>query len=179
MKRRVYTYIGLILICVLAFSARASETKAGLVITAPDGFAVSCATGFVRVSPHICFITTQLNQGLNLAGTCQLLDGNAVWGVPTNATSILLRMIYDIRSTNLVVLHTINVIFNDGATCAGNQNAYVFGGREFVATVAATQIYTSSFIAFVKNTPTGIPYQGVLTGAGASGVSAAAVGYYD
>jgi hypothetical protein len=179
MKHRVYTYIGILLIAVAALSIKASDVDSALIITAPDGFSVSCATNYTRVSPHLCFAKLLFpEQWTENTTGCKT---HTLTTVSSTATLLIMRVQPVGTSSNIVNNKSITTLFYQTNVCISSATGFAQAfGREFVAVVAGTTIIAQPQITFV--TPfSGNVYSNTTftnTGAGSS-VTFDIMGYYD
>jgi hypothetical protein len=151
-------------------------------ITAPDGFAVTCASSYKRFTPHYCFLPgVGASANLTLGNVCTQLDFNALFLVPTSASGVDVVLGVVITSANAVGIRTISIQFFTAAGCGTNVGlAKTYAVREEVAAVAGTFLYQGD--AFYTKFPliSGSIWYKVNDGARVSQVAQVVmVGYYD
>lgn len=123
------------------------HAQAGLTITAPDGFAVACAsvgaTSYERIQPHLCFQTPGTTAPalftLTLNGTCQTVTYNTL---PTSTKLAQVKLDVVLKSLNAIAQRNVAIDFYRDSACVNITGvSYLVEGREFAAVVAGTKIY--------------------------------------
>lgn len=129
----------------------APEAESAVGITAPDGFSVTCRTGFTRRFPHYC----QNNDAILVGGipwvngvacTSRTMTGSI--GLPAS-TLVRLQVNMNARANNVLGLRTSVVGFSRDAVCTNIVQIVTYTAYEHSAVVAGTVIAQSSFIVEV------------------------------
>ena len=127
-------------------SVPVAESTVG--ITAPDGFAAACVTGYTRTLPHFCakdVVTASVS--LTNDSTCRTLVPDAV--IPTVAKYVEVLVNVSVASGNAIAQRTVAPVFYLTAGCASNIQQWGFTVREAVA-VASQVLWQGSFTAKLK-----------------------------
>ncbi len=117
----VRKFLLILLLCcvplVVSYAIEA-ETEATTVITASDGFALSCATGFIRVTPHFCLAHVAVVETWTVfASGC---NNHVLSTVPASAQQLYLRVTPTINSSAIVNTKNLKMSFFNDALCSGN-----------------------------------------------------------
>lgn len=189
--KTIYTWLTLVgLLTVVGIGAALVDTKkaeSGLTITAPDGFAVACATNYTRISPHIC-ITNNNNAYASptFDGTCRALSAmvGTVNAIPSNATMLIIAGDLRTVSANAIATRVIQATFFSNNTCTAAAFSIPdmkLEAREWVALAAAEYARISGYEILVTKTvgQTDAWYIGTLTSCVGCGGGFQVRGYYD
>lgn len=153
------------------------ESQATTILGNPDPMAQSCATGYVRLSPHYCATFSQPSTAG--AGTCQLfLPAN----MPASATAVNLLFIAQINSSNVagVTRQMFMAIYSDVGCTTQVGIGHLIEQREFVATVANTNIgYAEISLVSMPVVGGGIRYTPTFTNCANCSFGLILMGYYD
>lgn len=161
------------------------KANSGLVITAPDGYAVNCNSGYVRLYPHYCDSTSSPLGFVNLNGTCLAFSSIVVNKpiTPSNATALLMNISPTFSTAAAVAARTISfTIFKDN-TCGtpAISPSMSMTAYEFVAT-AATPFAVLSYLQMIAQKNVGTAdmwYIGSVTNCVGCSLGISIKGYYD
>lgn len=168
--------IGLLVLLACAPPAQEAESTVG--ITAPDGYAVACAVGYTRMSPHYCHNTSAgFTDSAYAAGGCQNKTV-ANLSIPATARMVVLNLIgnvYSINVPNALDFVTAN-FFSDSGCTNFILNGIQFEAKEFVA-LPSTQILAANAIITLPVSTNGFYYN--YSTNGVSFFISRTLGYYD
>lgn len=194
------------LLFVIAFSILSGSAFAGLAVSAGTvvhthsdantggatlaiGGAVSslktCASGYTRITPNFCRRSGFLSGDAFVDATaCTSRTISSAAPVPAEATAVLLRINWQVRSNNAIGYRTNDVFLFPNAACTANTETDVssFGAQEAAAIVAGTIFGTLKDRVIVVPSGTNTIHT-TQTNAGGNGnadiVSWVSMGYYD
>lgn len=158
----------------------APDAESAVGITAPDGYAISCGTNFIRVQPHFCAYTFT-NTIILTKGSCLSFQPSTVWnGVPTTAKALSISIDSTLFSNNVLNQYNTNFVgFYTASGCATTQSSFhFFGAKEFTA-IASTVIARNVTNTFVTISSDAVWYLYSTVGGSGHSVSVGLVGYYD
>ena len=180
-----FTIIGMGAV-VVEIAHKTHDAHAGLTITAPDGYAVSCATQHLRLFPHYCLAQIFNSSGLTLDVTCHSIDVHALSGnlVPTTARVGEFALEVLIVANNSVVQRAVDLTFYSDPSCNIAFQAtptLTFRAREEVAAVGNPTIvrFPSFNNTFPMSSGAILNYVGTVTNCGVCSAQVFEVGYYD
>lgn len=94
------------------------EAESAVGITAPDGYAVSCASGYIRSVPHLCLRMFDVGSESDITapptGACRT---TTFTGIPETAKALLLDVVFLINSNNTVSRKDVLLDFYTDNTC--------------------------------------------------------------
>ncbi len=116
--RRMLTVISLALViaCGPAVDQPAEST---VNLTAPDGYAVQCATNFIRTVPHYCVYTgvgVTFTSG-TVDNTCRSVDWVTTASIPSSTKVVNLIQRITVGQGNAVATRQLNVSYFNSTTC--------------------------------------------------------------
>lgn len=130
------------LLVLLACAPPHQEAESTVSITAPDGYAVTCVTGFTRLVPHLCGVSP--NTGVQVAtvdGTCRSIDWVSVLGVPITTKYITLHENVTIQSGNAISsLRGVAILYYVDSSCTNTTTSANTVTREEVLVAAGTAL---------------------------------------
>ena len=155
------------------------EAESAVGITAPDGYAVTCASGYVRIAPHNCkglsFVETVV---FTVNGACNTVTLSTV---PSSALGVYGTLITVWQSANAIANRSVQTDFFTTAGCTGQTFTATQVQREWVA-LAATNMGQTLLgqITFRKSSGT-TNFYAINTAIACTGCtqSLAVEGYYD
>lgn len=129
------------LVGVLASPLHVQRAEPGMIITAPDGFAIACESTFSRILPHYCIKDTlPLASALTVDSTCHDLG----LALPSNVRLIQTVLIAQGLSSGAIASRTALLeIFSDVA-CTSLVQQYLFQWREEVLLAAGGLLYSDN-----------------------------------
>lgn len=114
------------------------EAESAVGITAPDGYAVTCASSYTRVAPHLCALTntpTETTPAFTY-GVCKTWTLSTI---PSSSKSAIVQLGFDVQSANVInIAREINITFYANAGCGLSTSTSSLVGYEFVALTART-----------------------------------------
>lgn len=181
MKRTSSLLIGLVLFVLLACGPLDDPAQSTVSIT-PNLKYSTCITNYTRRFPNFC----QANSS-SLEQWTVTISGSTIHVLtspPSSAVLVELKVQSQIFSSNVVNLKTVSAQQCSTQSCvttAGSHDAII---REFVATVAGTQIYQTDFtirtpIIVVASSPSIVSKEVFINAANGSNITYFVMGYYD
>lgn len=174
-----------LLALVLGGFATVKDSESMVFLTSPDGFAISCRTGFTRTAPHYCLNIDTINVGAiawSDASACTVRTLGGAIGLPTGITVDVQFNLY-VLSNNAIALRENTVsLFND-ATCSTSAIQQIWWAQREFAAVGAGSVLNRS-IAYGKVRLSGVDqFSTTQSNNGGNGNGSVfnmnLVGYYD
>lgn len=164
----------------------APDAESSVTITAPDGYAVSCAANYTRKAPHFCQLNADAasNQaGMTSDNTCRSINVQSAFTNPpsTSATALAVVVLWSVNANNAIAYRQTNITLATAATCATNHFVGAFGVREFAAVLAGSVIGQGASAVVVTPISANLIYY-VSNDAGTTSTPAnllRVAGYYD
>lgn len=141
MQRFVISSVLCLLVLACGPLPQEQEAESAVGITAPDGYAVTCATSFIRVSPHRCMVNAVPGIGTALVAdnTCRFIDVTTLSpSIPSSARVLVTRFDLMLRSNNAIAWRGANLAIYNDSSCLSVNSQFRWGIREFAAIVFST-----------------------------------------
>lgn len=180
--KKLCLLLGLVLLFACGPVPDQSESSQSL--GTPDGYAVSCAASYTRVTPHHCRILSGGSVESTWSITSGTCNNHTLTTIPTNATLVDVIVTFNFTSTNTVNQKSEGLaVYHDNA-CGSSSYAITISAREFAIAGTDTQIYTfdEHLIAPVYSNVgvMTLTSNGAFTNTGASSsILFRVIGYYD
>lgn len=180
-------FFSIVALALLAFACGPvpNEVESNVGITAPDGYAVACYTGYTRTTPHYCADTTHSSASytatsVELDGTCRNFDistGPPV--LPTSVKFLQAQVAVLINSGNVIGIRQISMSFYWDASCTTFFGSLKQSTREEVAVAAGTELLNPNFQVQLPVLSQKVYYKGTTTGGVNSVFTMIPLGYFD
>lgn len=153
------------------------EAESAVGITAPDGFSISCVSGYTRILPHFCAkdsVTTSVS--LINDNSCHTLVLDV--SIPLSAKFVEVVVNFSMASGNLVAQRVVNPVFYLENTCSTNNQQWFFTVREEVA-VSSVNLWSTTLTARLKVKNGSEIYYISDDGSSTATITLLPTGYYD
>lgn len=167
-----------IILCLSVLLCVSTPAYSTVVISAPDGYSIACASNYLRLQPHYCAAVTNFESWSVVPNSCSV---RTLTTIPSSAKMLRVEVVTVLMSTNTVTLKNLITQFYNDAVCATPIINLYSSLYEQVATIDNTELFRSSTIVDVlAYAGTSLRSYSAFTNTGASSALVITIlGYFD